>query len=319
MSEDPPAMYYHMLLARLLDERMWALRSQGLAPFVISCQGHEGAQVGSAWALRRGHDWVLPYYRDLGVALVLGMTPREIMLGFLGKRDDPSSGGRQMPAHYGRPDLRIFSVSSPVATQIPQGAGIALATQLTGSDAVTVVYFGDGAASKGDFHEGLNFAAVHRLPVVFVCENNGYAISTPREKQMAVATVAERAAAYGVPGATVEGGDVVAVYHATKEAVERARAGEGPSLVEALTVRLTSHSSDDDQTRYRSAEELEGLRQRDPLVLVRHYLEQRRLLSPAAADQLRARATRAVEDATDYALDSPLPSPEELTTHVYAG
>ena len=317
-SADLLDMYYHMLLARVLDERMWVLRNQGVASFVISCQGHEGAQVGTAWALRPGYDWVFPYYRDLGVALVLGVTPRQVMLALLGRRDDQSSGGRQMPAHYGDAGLKLISVSSPVATQIPQAAGVALATRLSGSDAVTAVYFGDGATSKGDFHEGLNFAAVHRLPVIFICENNGWAISTPHAQQMAVATVAQRACAYGMPGVSVEGGDVAAVYGAAQEAVQRARAGDGPTLIEVHTVRLTPHSSDDDHTRYRSGEELGREQELDPLVLFKRYLEGQRHLTPTLEDSFQARVAGEVEDATAFALGSPLPSPEELKSQVYA-
>ncbi|MDP2873583.1 MAG: thiamine pyrophosphate-dependent enzyme, partial [Bacillota bacterium] len=157
-------MYYRMVLARALSARMWVLNRMGKAPFAITCDGQEAAQVGSAYALKRGRDFVVPYYRDIGVALVIGMTPREIMLGFLAKAADPSSGGRQMPCHFGHPKLRIISVYSVVASLIPHAVGIALASKLRGEKDVTIVYFGDGATSEGDFHEGLNFAAVRRLP-----------------------------------------------------------------------------------------------------------------------------------------------------------
>ncbi|MBI3966041.1 MAG: thiamine pyrophosphate-dependent dehydrogenase E1 component subunit alpha, partial [Chloroflexi bacterium] len=203
-------MYYYLLLARGLDDRMWLLNRQGKANFVISCNGHEASQVGTAWALRPGVDWVYPYYRDLGVILPLGMTPREVMLAVFARADDPSSGGRQMAGHWGKRDLKIVSVSSPVGTQIPQAAGTAYASKLFGSDEVTAVYFGEGTTSQGDFHEGLNFASIHRLPVVFICENNAYAISTPQRLEMAVGSVADRAPAYGMPGVSVDGNDVLA-------------------------------------------------------------------------------------------------------------
>jgi len=212
----------------------------------------------------------------------------------------------------------LFSISSPVATQIPQAAGVALASRYLGEDAVTAVYFGDGATSKGDFHEGLNFASVHRLPVIFICQNNRYAISTPPEKQMAVASVSERAAAYGIPGVSVDGCEVRAVYEATREAVARARAGSGPTLLEAVTVRLTPHSSDDDHTVYRSPEELAQARERDPLPFFQQRLQAQGVLTPALEADLRARAQREVDDATEYALTAPLPSPEGLMNHVYA-
>lgn len=311
-------MYYTIVLSRLLDERMWVLNRQGVAPFVVSCQGHEGAQIGSAWALKPGEDFVLPYYRDLGVALCFGMTPREVMLGLLARGGDPCSGGKQMPAHYGYPRLKIISGSSPVATQIPHAAGIALATKIRREKAVAVAYFGDGATSKGDFHEGINFASVHKLPVIFFCENNGYAISVPLHKQMAVANVADRAFAYGIPGVTVDGGDVLAVYGATQEAVARARAGEGPTLIEAKVPRLTSHSSDEDEKRYRSPEEMEAARKMDPVVRFRQYLMDEGLLTEEMDKSIREEIMKEVDDATDYAINSSPPAPEEALTHVYA-
>ncbi|MBI4505289.1 MAG: thiamine pyrophosphate-dependent dehydrogenase E1 component subunit alpha [Chloroflexi bacterium] len=312
------AMYRTMLLARALDERMWALNRQGKAAFVISGQGQEAAQVGSAWALRPGHDWVLPYYRDLGVVLVLGMTPTEILLGVLARATDPNSGARQMPNHWSSVPLRIVSQSSPVATQVPHAAGVALASRLRGEDAVTACSFGEGATSKGDFHEGLNFAAIHRLPVVFVCENNGYAISVPQHKQMAVPSVAARAAAYGIPGVAVDGNDPLAVYAAMREAVARARRGEGPTLIEAKTYRLVPHSSDDDDRIDRSRAEVEAWRQRDPLPRFRRYLEEQALLDAAADQALRVGVAAEVDAATEEAERAPLPAPEDALAHVFA-
>jgi 2-oxoisovalerate dehydrogenase E1 component alpha subunit len=312
------AMYRTMLLARTLDERMWALNRQGKAPFVISCRGQEAAQVGSAWALRPRYDWVLPYYRDVGVVLVLGMTPTDILLGVFARATDPNSGARQMPNHWSSVPLRILSRSSPVATQVPHAAGVALASKIRGEDAVTACYFGEGATSKGDFHEGLNFAAIHRLPVVFVCENNGYAISVPQHKQMAVPSVAARAAAYGIPGVSVDGNDPLAVYAAMREAVNRARRGEGPTLIEAKTYRLVPHSSDDDDRTYRSREEVEAWRQRDPIPRFRRYLEEHALLDAAADQALRASIAAEVDRATDEAEQAPPPAPHTALEHVFA-
>ena len=187
------AMYRTILLARRLDQKIWGLNRMGKAAFVVSGQGHEGAQVGSAWALRGGTDVVLPYYRDIGVMLTLGMTALDVLLGVFARPADPSSGGRQMPNHWGSKRLGIISGSSPIATHMPHAAGIALAAKLRGDDRVAVCYFGDGAASKGDFHESLNFAGIHRLPIVFVCENNGYAISVPLAKESAVENIAQHA------------------------------------------------------------------------------------------------------------------------------
>src|SRR5205807_7744684 len=177
------AMYRHMVRARVLDERLWVLNRQGRAPFVISCQGHEAAQVGIAMALRPGYDWVAPYYRDLALTLVLGMTPLDHLLAVLARADDPNSGGRQMPAHYGCRRYNIITTGSSVGTQLLHATGIALASRMRGEDAVTFTSCGEGATSEGDFHEALNFAATCRLAVIFVVENNGFAISVPWEKQ----------------------------------------------------------------------------------------------------------------------------------------
>jgi 2-oxoisovalerate dehydrogenase E1 component alpha subunit len=247
-------MYKHMLLARALSERMWLLNRTGKAHLVVTCEGHEGAQVGSACAIRPGHDFVLPYYRDLGVVLTLGMTARDVMLGTLHRAADPNSGGKQMPSHWSYPSLRIVSQSSVVATQLLHAVGIAHAARIKGEDTVAVVYFGEGATSKGDFHEALNWAGLFNLSVVFICENNGYAISVPARKQLAIPQVADRAQGYGFPGVTVDGSDAIAVYEVAKEAIERARRGGGPTLIEAITYRYSPHTNNDNDSYYRSKE-----------------------------------------------------------------
>ena len=310
-------MYYKMLVARILGDRMFILNRQGRATFAISGQGHEACQVGSAFALRPGRDWVLPYYRDMGVVLALGMTSREIMLHFLARAADPCSGGRQMPNHWSYPSLRIVTGSSVVATQIPHAVGVALASKLRGEDDVTIVYFGEGATSQGDFHEGLNFASVHRLPVVFFCENNGYAISEPQWKEMSVPNVSDRARGYGLRGSTIDGNDAPAVYQTTRWAVSECRHGRGPKLVEAKTYRLVPHSSSDDDRRYRSRAELEEWAKNDPLDRYRKYLEEHGLLNEEGAQALRARAEAEVQDAVDYAESQPFPAVEEALTHVF--
>jgi 2-oxoisovalerate dehydrogenase E1 component alpha subunit len=311
-------MYRFMVLARALDERMWLLNRSGKAPFVISCQGHEAAQVGAAFALERGKDFTLPYYRGLGTVLVMGMTPREVMLAVFARAADPSSGGRQMPAHYGHRKLKIVSQSSPVGTQIPHAAGIGLAEKIKGGDAVAWVSFGEGTTSQGDFHEGINLAAVHKLPVIFQCENNDYAISVPMSQQMAIASVADRGAAYGMPGVRVDGTDVLATYAATREAVARARAGAGPTLIEAKCLRLTPHSSDDNDRTYRPADELKALRSQDPIVHFRERLFNEGVLDDVREKELRQRIAHEVDDATNFAEQSPLPDPSTLLKHVYA-
>jgi 2-oxoisovalerate dehydrogenase E1 component alpha subunit len=311
-------MYYDMLLARALDERLWVLQRQGKVAFHISGLGHEATQVGTAHALDREKDFLHPYYRDLALCLAWGMTPREIMLSNFAKQGEPNSGARQMPAHYGHRRLRIISGSSPVATQIPQAVGVALASKMRGEDAVTLVCFGDGGSSKGDFHEGLNFAGIHKVPVIFLCQNNQYAISVHLSQQMAVENIADRAVGYGFPGVLVDGNDVVAVYEAIREAADRARRGEGPTLVEAKTYRVVPHSSDDDDRTYRSREEVEEWKMRDPILQFSAYLKQEGLLSEDQERELRRKAAQEVDDATDAAEAAPYPPAEEALWPVFA-
>jgi 2-oxoisovalerate dehydrogenase E1 component subunit alpha len=311
-------MYRTIALARAIDERMWILNRAGRVPFVISGQGHEGAQVGIVAALRPGIDWMVPYYRSVAAVLAFGMSPREIMLAQYAKASDPSSGGRQMPGHYGGAAYNILSSSSPVATQILHAAGIALAAQIRGIDQVAITFMGEGSSNQGDVHEGLNFAAIHRLPMILVVENNGYSISVPSVKELALPDVAARASGYGIPGIVVDGADVLAAYRAATEAVARARRGEGPTLIEAKVTRLTPHSSDDQQTKYRSAEELAVERELDPLPRFRGQLVEAGLLTTAIDERLAAEIRAAVEDATDHAEAQPDPDPSTATWHVYA-
>ena len=225
-------MYYKMLLSRRLDERMWVLHRQGKIAFHISGLGQEGAQVGAAFALKPGFDFVHPYYRDMALVISLGVTPRELMLAVYGKQGEPSSGARQMPAHYGSRKLNIVSGSSPVATQVPQAAGIAFGelykrkVGLVAPDAelpVVLTCLGEGSTSQGDFHEALTWAGVYKLPLIVMVENNLYAISVPINKQSAVTDVADRACAYGVVGVSVDGNDCLATY-TRDEGSRRARA-----------------------------------------------------------------------------------------------
>jgi 2-oxoisovalerate dehydrogenase E1 component alpha subunit len=312
------AMYETMLLARAVDERQWILNRQGRMPFHISCQGHEGSGAGSALALDRTRDVMVPYYRSLAAVIAFGVTPSELFLSALARADDPMTGGRQMPAHYGLASARILTSGSPVATQIPHATGAALASKIRGDGGVSIVYFGDGASSKGDFHEGLNFAAIHKLPAIFVCENNHYAISVPTSKQMAVHSVADRAVGYGMFGESVDGTDPLAVYRSVQLAADRARAGEGPTLIESNVVRLTPHSSDDDDRRYRPESEREEARQHDPINVFGMYLRSRGLIDDETEEALRDRIQRTVEAALEAAEAAALPSPETAFDHVYA-
>ncbi len=316
--DDLLSMYRTMVTARICDEAAFRLNRQGKAPFVVPVSGHEGCQVGTAWALRRGQDVWLPYYRDVAVVLVAGMTPFDIFLGVFAKADDPSSGGRQMPNHWGSRRLGIISHSSPIGTQIPHAAGVAYAIRYRGEDAVVGCWFGEGATSEGGWHEGVNFASVHRLPVVFVCENNHYAISVSQSKQMAVENVADRATGYGIPGVVVDGNDVLACYAAMKLAVDRARGGEGPTLIEAKTYRFFPHTSDDDDRTYRSREEVEEAKHHDPLLEFGGYLTRQGLLDDAEMEALRAELKADVDRQIDEAWNAPDPDPSTLTDRLFA-
>ena len=312
------AMYRLMALARALDERAWILNRSGRVHFVISGQGHEGAEAGVTAALTPSRDWLLPYYRSMTGVMAMGMTAREVFLLQYGKADDPGSGGRQMPSHYGHAGHRIFTSSSPVATQILHAAGIALAAKLRGVPEVALVAMGEGSSNQGDVHEALNFAGVHRLPMILLIENNGYAISVPAERQSAVRDIAVRAAGYAMPGVIVDGADVIGCFLAARDAVARALAGEGPTLIEAKVTRLTGHSSDDQQTKYRSEEELAEQRTQDPLPGFRAELRAAGLLSEAAEAALAAEVAAVVDDATAFAEAAPDPDPATLLRHVYA-
>ncbi len=316
--DDLIEMYRLMAVTRAVDERMWILNRAGKIPFVISGQGHEGAQVGLAFGLKPGHDWMVPYYRSVASLITFGMSPREIMLAQFARGVDPSSGGRQMPGHYGIAARNILSVSSPVTTQLLHATGIAWAAKLRKTEQVAITYVGEGSSNQGDFHEALNFAGIHELPVVYVVENNGYAISVPMSLQSAVPDIAMRAAGYNMPGVIVDGSDVLGCYAAGKEAIDRARRGDGPTLIEAKVMRLTAHSSDDQQTKYRSQEELDSEKTRDPLPLFRDQLRDAGLLDEATEEQMVAESRKVVEDATDWAEAQSDPDPGTAQRHVYA-
>ena len=327
--DDVKGMYRKMLECRMIGERMMQLNRMGRAAFVGVADGHEAAEVGSAWCIRRGVDWVHPYYRDVGVALVLGQTAKDQFLGVFAKATDPNSAGRQIVNQFSDVAAKIVTGSVVIATQFPQAAGIALALKMrkaaapTGaegsapdSDAVVFTYGGDGSTSPGDFHEAVNFAAIHRLPVVFIIENNLYAISTPASQQMAVPPH-ERAKGYGIPGLLADGTDVLDVYEKTHAAVERARSGEGPSIVEATCYRLRPHSSDDDDSRYRSKDEVAEWLARDPVDRARAYvLEQG--VPESELEAMRAEIAAGIERAIEEAEAEPDPRPEDTLRHVYA-
>ena len=310
-------MYYTMRLSRTLDDRIWVLARSGETGLAVSSHGHEALQVGSIYALRRGYDWMVPYYRDGAAALALGISPKTVMLSFFARDADPYCGGRQFPVHASSKELNILSGSSDIATQIPHGVGVALANKMRKEDRVTLTYFGDGATSEGAFHEAMNFAAVLNVPVIFLCENNEYAISVPRSKQMRVQDIATKAVGYGMPGVSVDGRDILAVYRATKEAADRARSGGGPTLVVANTYRMAAHTSNDPDRFYRTPEELAEERKDDPLTRFSAYLKKHGLLTDAQDQEFAERAANEVDEATDLARSSPSPQPEDALLYVY--
>lgn len=308
-------MYALMLLARKTDDRMFALNRQGRVPFVVGSSGHEGIQVASALALDHATDWLLPYYRDMGVALAWGIPLLDVFLATFAKRDDPMSGGRQLPNHWSAPERRIFTQSSTIGTQYPHAAGIAHGLRIQGRPGVVAVYGGEGSTSEGDWHEAMNWIGIHRLPVIVIIENNQYAISVPSSQEVA-GSVVDRANGYGIYGELVDGNDPLLVYAAVHEAATRARHGEGPTLIEARTYRYYAHTSDDDDRLYRTREEVDEWRRNDPVVAIKQYLIENRLLTDAE----EAAVSREVEEALSEAVAEAesAPDPDEPLTHVYA-
>ncbi|HRX04861.1 MAG TPA: thiamine pyrophosphate-dependent dehydrogenase E1 component subunit alpha [Anaerolineae bacterium] len=310
--------YRLMVLSRKLDERCWILHRQGKIAFHISGIGQEACQLAAGLALTPGKDYYFPHYRDMVTVLALGMRPVDILMGTYGKAGDPGSGGRQMPNHYNFQPANIVSVSSPVTTQVPQCAGVAFAIKLRGEDMVAMCALGEGATSQGDWHEGLNWAGIHKLPFICMVENNNYAISVPMGMQMPVANVADRGYAYGMPGVAYDGNDFFECYNVTCEAVERARRGDGPTLLEARTTRLTAHSSDDDDRTYRDRAELEAQKRRDPLPLLAGRLQTMGVLKAEAIAGVEAEVMREIDKALDDALRAPYPEPKAALEHVFA-
>jgi 2-oxoisovalerate dehydrogenase E1 component alpha subunit len=296
-------LYRTMLLARTLDERMAQLNRAGRAPFAPSCRGHEAAQVGAAFALRRGEDFLLLAPRGLGVALAIGMTPREIMLGMLARAADPSSGGRQMPGHYSHRVLRIVTPSGAAGDRVAHAAGIALAEKLRGGGAVAWVSFGASAARHPDVLDAVALAAAQGLPVVLQCERRVAASSALAPTQEEIAT-----AINGLYRVAIDGGDALAAYAATFAATARARAGSGPTLIDASCPTPTQARSD-----------RESWRARDPLARFHDTLVARGALDATMDGELRAAVGRDVDDAIRFAEHAPPPDPGTLGRHVYAG
>ncbi len=315
--DDLKGMYRYVLMTRLVSERILQLNRMGRTPFGAGTDGHEAAQIGAAWCIQRGKDWTVPYYRDMGVAFVLGFSALDEFRGVLAKATDPNSGGRAFLNMFSSPKDRILSRSVLVGTEFPHAVGLALALKLRKEPFIVFAFGGDASTSPGDFHEAANFASVHKLPVVFVIENNLLAISTRIEKQTAVKDIAEKAAAYAMPGFVADGMDLLDSYEKTKLASDHARAGKGPSLVELKCYRYQPHTSDDDDSRYRTKQEVEQWRARDPVKGTFAYL-----LAAGVPEQdlesIRAKLADEIEQAIAQAESEPDPRPEDAATHVYA-
>jgi len=308
--------YRTMLQVRAFDEICLKLQRSGRIGFSIPNLGVEACQVGAASALRKT-DWIFPSYRDFGMALYHGVKPVEMMHNMFGNAQD-SARGRQMPVHFSFVDpVRFVSISSPIGTHLPQAVGAAYASKLRGEDTVHLASFGDGGTSSLGFHSGLNFAGVWKAPVVFLCQNNGYAISCPSSEQTASDGYAVKAAAYGMPGVTVDGNDLLAVRKATLDAVERARRGDGPTLIEAVTFRMGGHSTSDDPTRYVPKELVEEWRAKDPVPRFQKFLAQRGLWTAALEEQWKKEALAEIDAAAKEAEKTPRPGIETIFSDVY--
>ncbi|MBK8099770.1 MAG: pyruvate dehydrogenase (acetyl-transferring) E1 component subunit alpha [Planctomycetes bacterium] len=308
-------LYRLMVTTRVMDDRGLAMQRQGRIGFYLQSTGQEGSHLGAAYALKAS-DWLFPAYRQPGILLLRGIDPEQIVSEWIGN-DGDTSKGRQMPVHYSFRQANFVSISSPIGTQLSQAAGAGMAARIRGDDTVFMTFCGDGGTSSNDFHCGLNFAAVYKAPVVFVVENNGWAISVPCSKQTASESMAIKAQAYGMPGVRVDGNDVLAVYRVCKEAVERARRGDGPTLVESVTYRMASHSSSDDAARYRDAKEYEAWKKKDPIARFQLYLQQKKLWTEQFETEVVEGAKAAIQDAVKKAEARSNPAVGTLFDDVY--
>jgi pyruvate dehydrogenase E1 component alpha subunit len=310
------SLYTAMVRVRLLDDRLVSLQRQGRIGFHIGSIGEEAAILGSAFAMRK-NDWIFPCYREFGAALWRGMTLQRYIDNMFGNANDTVKG-RQMPDHYTAREVHFGSISSPVGTQISQAVGFSWAAKLKGDDAAAIVYFGDGATSANDFHTGLNFAGVFKTPTILFCRNNGWAISVPTERQTASASFAEKGQAYGIPSIRCDGNDLLAVVSATREAVARAARGDGSTLIEAITYRLSGHSTSDDPKAYRQENEVEEWRRRDPIARLRRLLTTRGLWTDADQTTAETAAQEEIKQAIAVAEKTPLPPQSSMFEDVYA-
>ena len=308
--------YYYLRLNRRVDEQLTNLYRQGkVVGGVYSSLGQEAISVGTAYALEP-QDFISPVIRNVGAMLVRGFRPRDLFLQYMARKDGPT-GGRDANTHFGDLTKGVVAPISMLGETVPVSAGIALASQMRKENRVAVAYVGDGACSTGPFHEGLNFAAVRKLPLVIIAENNGWAYSTPLRKQMAAKDISARAEGYGISAVIVDGNDVLKVYEATRAAAARARSGNGPVLVEAKTMRMKGHAEHDD-ARYVPKEEIEKWRKKDPILRFEKYLLTRKLMTAKEKAGLEERMEKLIREEVEFAEASPLPPPEDAARPVWA-
>jgi 2-oxoisovalerate dehydrogenase E1 component alpha subunit len=309
-------LYSMMVKTRIIDERLVVLQRQGRIGFHIGSLGEEATILGSAAACRT-QDWIFPCYREFGALLMRGMPLQAYVDNMFGNANDPVKG-RQMPDHYSGKPYKFGSVSSPIGTQITQAVGFAWAAKMKKDDLVTLVYFGEGATSSNEFHNGVNFAGVFKTPTVFICRNNGWAISVPASKQSASQTFADKAIGYGIRGVRVDGNDLLAVYAVTREAIERGARGEGPTMIECLTYRLSGHSTSDDPKAYRKEQEVEGWKSKDPNVRFKAFLEKKGLWNDQKQTELEEKTSNELGECVKAAEKAPAPSLDSMFDEVYA-
>lgn len=305
--EEVLTLYKKILFIRLADQRALMLQRQGRFGTYAPCWGQEACQVGSAYVLKKG-DWIFPAFREMGATLMMGIPLRSIFLYWMG-----NELGSQAPE-----GLNVMPVAIPVGTQPLHAVGVAWGAKLRGEGIVTLTYFGDGATSKGDFHEAMNFAGVFKTPTIFFCQNNQYAISVPRTRQTASATLAQKAIAYGFDGIQVDGNDLFAVYEATRQAVEKARNGGGPTFIEGVTFRFGPHTTADDPTKYRTEEEIEPWKPLDPILRLRLYLRDRGLWNEGVDAQTNEEAGKEIDKAVVEAESVDPPAPDDIFKYVFA-
>ncbi len=308
-------MYRVMKTVRMFENISMGLQRQGRIGFYIGAGGQEACSVGST-AVLNDDDWIFPAYREPGALLLRGETVLQLFNQLFGNANDYNKG-RQMPNHFNSRIRNIATPSSPIATQIPHAVGMAIAARIKKKNAIALTFFGDGATSENDFHSGMNFAGVFNAPVVFFCQNNGYAISLPTRRQTNAETLAQKGTAYGIRSERIDGNDILAVYSATGRAVERARNGEGPTLIEAITYRIGPHSSSDDPTKYREKKEVDEWMKKDPIKRMRGYLKIKGYWDDAKEQQLTEDIDSEIREAVKKAENTPKPPVESVFENVY--